>query len=136
MKPLTISEILSGTKECRGLISIIHAYLEVIGCTGQTLKTVNEYLNLIQNRANGKIWTNAKWLRKFVEKHPKYKRDSHLSQEICRDIIDIQQKIINGDVNAEKIIGNEVNMKTRYYKIMPFNYICNPSTSPKLLSKL
>ena len=136
MKQLTISEILSGTNECRGLISIIHSYLEVIGCNGSTLKQVESYLNLIQNRANGSVWTNAKWLRYFVSKHPKYNRDSTLNMEICRDIIDIQQKLINGDIHDNRLFGNQVNMKTRYYKTMDLKYICDPKSSPKLLSKL
>eukprot|EP01084_Bolivina_argentea_P077464 140502_1 len=120
MKLLTISEILLGTNECRGLVSIIHSYLKVIGCTGQTLNVVNKYLLFIQNRANGTYWTNAKWLRNFVKMHKKYKRDSNINMEICRDIIDTQQKLINGDIHDNKLYGdvNNINMKTRYYKTM------------------
>merc|ERR1712228_731886 len=81
MSELTISQILSGTNECRGL-----------------LKIIDSYLDFIKNRANGSIWTQAKWQRHFVATHPKYKRDSTLNMEICRDLIDKRQQLITGKV--------------------------------------
>ena len=136
MQKLSISEILSGTKECRGLLPIIESYLEVMGCSGQTLQTVHEYLDLIKQRAAGTVWTNAKWLRHFVQSHPQYKRDSTLSMEICRDLVDARQRIIRGEVHDKRLLGDKVRIKDRYYRRMPLKYMCNPSTSPKLLSKL
>ena len=50
MKQLTISQILLGTNEFRRLI----------GCSGQTLKIMSKYLNLIKLCANGKVLTVAK----------------------------------------------------------------------------
>merc|ERR1712083_1080154 len=137
MSQLTIEQILNGTNECRGLLTIIDSYLEVIGCDGQTLKIVNEYLDLVKNRANGKIWTHAKWQRNFVKMHPKYKHDSTLTMEICRDLVVKQQNIINGKEKCKELFGNDIDLNKRYYKVMPLKFICNPSSkSNKLLSRL
>lgn len=136
MKRLSISEILSGTNECRGLLSIIHSYLEVIGCFGQSLQIIEEYLSFIQRRADGSLWTQAKWQRHFVQSHPKYKQDSHLTMEICRDLVDRQQQIVKGEVHCKELFGSSIDVSKRYYKVMPLKYICNPKTANKLLSRL
>jgi len=135
MKKLSISAILGGTEECRGLLSIIHSYLEVIGCFGQSLQIIEEYLDFIKKRANGAVWTQAKWQRHFVQMHPKYKKDSTLTMEICRDLIERQAQIVKGEVDSKELFGS-VDVNKRYYKVMPLKYICNPLTSNKLLSRL
>ena len=136
MKQLSISDILSGTKECRGLLPIIKSYLEVMGCSGQTLQIVHEYLDLIKERASGRVWTNAKWLRHFVQTHPKYKRDSTLTMEICRDLVDKRQAIIRGDIHDERLLGKRVRIKERFNRLKSIRYVCDPANSGKLLSKL
>merc|ERR1712154_113895 len=136
MSQLTITQILNGTNECRDLLTIIDSYLEVIGCDGQTLRIVRQYLDLVKNRANGKIWTHAKWQRNFVKNHQKYGHDSNLTMEICRDLVQKQRKIVNGEEKCKELLGNDVDFQKRYFKMMPLKYICNPSTANKLLSRL
>lgn len=43
-------------------------------------------LDLMSNRACGKLITPAKWQRNFVMNHPDYKFDSHISKKICHDM--------------------------------------------------
>ena len=45
------------------------------------------YLDLIRKRASGELWTGARWIREFVRGHPKYGKDSVVSDEIQYDLI-------------------------------------------------
>lgn len=42
---------------------------------------------LICKRASGELKTAATWIREFVQKHPAYKQDSVVSQEIAYDLV-------------------------------------------------
>ena len=110
---MSIKEILCGNFQCRGLISIVKDYIHAIGCTKTEIKVINEYLSLIEKRANGEILTTAQWLRQFVYKHPKYQKDSNLNEEICRDIIDVCDKIVHGELKVKELHGNDVDIKQR-----------------------
>lgn len=52
-----------------------------------TKSTITEYLTFIQQRASGKIYTLAHWMRNFVDRHPCYKKDSHVNNEIIYDML-------------------------------------------------
>ena len=51
------------------------------------MNTVNNYLDFIHKRATGEILTGASWMRQFVMKHPAYKQDSVVSEEIAYDML-------------------------------------------------
>lgn len=42
---------------------------------------------LICKRASGELKTTATWIREYVQKHPAYKQDSVVSQEIAYDLV-------------------------------------------------
>ena len=52
----------------------------------------------------GKLPTTAKWIRNFVQNHPKYNHDSVVSQEINYDLIRMVEKIQNGQVKFEGLM--------------------------------
>jgi glutamate--cysteine ligase catalytic subunit len=45
------------------------------------------YLDLIRRRADGTLWTGAKWLREFVRGHEEYKGDSVVSERVTYDLV-------------------------------------------------
>ena len=63
-----------------GLISVVNDYVHAIGSTKNEIEMINEYLSLIEKRACGEVLTTAQWLRQFVYKHPKYKKDSNINE--------------------------------------------------------
>ena len=42
----------------------------------------NRYLTFLADRARGKVVTGARFIRDFVTKHPAYRQDSFLNDEI------------------------------------------------------
>jgi glutamate--cysteine ligase catalytic subunit len=42
---------------------------------------------LIRKRADGTLWTGAKWIREFVRSHAEYKWDSAVSEKITYDLL-------------------------------------------------
>ena len=80
---MTMEEIMMGKGEYfPGLIPLVGAYLEHIQCDVITKARIDEYLDLIKKRATGELVTTASYLRTFVRNHPKYEKDSIVSNEI------------------------------------------------------
>jgi glutamate--cysteine ligase catalytic subunit len=46
-----------------------------------------KYLDMIRARAAGKLATPATWMRRFVQRHERYLRDSVVSERICYDLM-------------------------------------------------
>ena len=90
IKLLSIDEILNGAKEYNypGIINVIKD--EIKNNLDYNDKVKNEmlkFVNYIERKAKGEIWTDAKYIRKFVREHPKYNKDSIITEEINYDLI-------------------------------------------------
>lgn len=80
---MTMVEIMTGKGDYfPGLIPLVRAHKDYINCDDITNEKLTEYLDFIEKRATGDLITPASWMRKFVRKHPGYKGDSILSEEI------------------------------------------------------
>eukprot|EP01083_Nonionella_stella_P067605 178927_1 len=101
----SMDEIINGRDNGPGLIKIVSSYLDVIECDEETRKVVDSYLDLISQRASGELLTTAQWLRTFVSLHPKYQKDSVITHEICKDILDSANQICKGDLMAPQLLG-------------------------------
>ncbi|EEP75343.1 glutamate--cysteine ligase [Uncinocarpus reesii 1704] len=60
---------------------------------------------------DGRVWTNAKWIREFVAKHPEYQHDSAVSDKICYDLVKAVEDITEkegkgGSVGWEMLYTN------------------------------
>ena len=66
---------------------------------------MNNYIDFIEKRAKGEIWTDAKYIRNFVLNHEKYKKDSIVSDEINYDLIKHILLIQNGEIKPKEIFG-------------------------------
>lgn len=74
-------------EEFPGLIPLVESYLDSVNVDVVTRCELATYLDLIRKRASGELWTTAKWIRHFVANHPKYEKDSVVSEEITKDLV-------------------------------------------------
>ena len=49
--------------------------------------------------------TTAQWIRRFVEVHPDYKKDSVVSEIICYDLMNAFESITQGEMSAPELFG-------------------------------
>lgn len=88
----TISEIINGPSDSSsstfpGLIPLLKHYLSSLNISVTIRCMMERYLDLIARRADGSLWTNAKWIRHYVREHKDYKFDSAVSEKVTYDLI-------------------------------------------------
>ena len=108
IKLLTINEILNGNKEYNypGLISIIKKEINNNPeYTPEIKQNLFKFANYMEKRATGEIWTDAKYIRKFINEHPKYNKDSIITEEINYDLVNHLLNIQNGDIKPRELFG-------------------------------
>lgn len=115
-KLMSVSEIINGTAyaggpegedEFPGLIPLVESYLDSVNVDVTTRCQLATYLDLIRKRASGELWTAARWIRRVVAEHPKYKKDSVVSEEITKDLVAEVIKIGEGGEGAKGVKGLE-----------------------------
>ena len=62
---MTVDEIINGKIDSSfpGLIPLVESYLDSMNVDVETRCEIAQYLDLIKGRANGSLWTAAKWMR-------------------------------------------------------------------------
>ena len=104
---MNMEEIMCGKGDYfPGLIPLVYAYLDHIGCDSLTRKRVTTYLEFIESRAKGELVTPATWMRHFVRTHPAYKKDSVVSPEIAYDLTIACRDIGLGKLHVPELLGN------------------------------
>ena len=53
----------------------------------------------------GELLTTAQWIRRFVDEHPDYKKDSVISDTISYDLLNTFDRISRGEVGAPQLFG-------------------------------
>ncbi|KAJ5293646.1 hypothetical protein PENANT_c002G09444 [Penicillium antarcticum] len=111
---MTISDIVNGCADGTfpGLIPLVESYLNSVNVDVETRCFLASYLDLIRKRADGTLWTGARWIREFVAKHPSYKQDSVVSEEITYDLVKAVEEMTikegkNGSVGWELLRGKK-----------------------------
>ena len=89
-----INNIINGRK---GIMYYIYKYIDILDISLDEKASYNKYLNIIIDRANGNLKTNAMFIRDFVHNHSKYNKDSIISDEINNDLLSLCNKICNGN---------------------------------------
>lgn len=87
---MSIDQIVNGRQDGSsfpGLIPLVENYLNSVNVDVETRCEIAKYLSLIKRRADGSLWTAAKWLRHKVATHPEYKHDSVVNEGITYDLI-------------------------------------------------
>jgi glutamate--cysteine ligase catalytic subunit len=85
---MSLAEIVNGRVDgFPGLIPLVESYLNSVNVDVETRCELARYLDLIRKRADGTLWTGAKWIREFVRSHEDYRGDSSVSQKITYDLV-------------------------------------------------
>uniref|UniRef100_A0A1A8CB82 Glutamate--cysteine ligase n=1 Tax=Nothobranchius kadleci TaxID=1051664 RepID=A0A1A8CB82_NOTKA len=107
---MSIDTIINGKEGVfQGLIPILNCYLENMEVDVDTRCTILNYLKLIKKRASGEMMTMAKWMREFVAKHPEYKQDSVITDQINYDLFEKCDRIAKGEEQCPELFGHPVN---------------------------
>jgi glutamate--cysteine ligase catalytic subunit len=108
---MSIDEIMNGSKDSShsfpGLIPLVESYLDSMNMDVATRCELAAYLDLIRRRADGRLWTAAKWIREFVRGHGEYKGDSVVSEGINKDLIGEVIRIEGDKGERKKVRGLE-----------------------------
>ena len=103
---LTVDEIINGRSSDAarfpGLLPLVRRYLgsrQDISATQRA--SIEQYLALIENRANGKEKTNARWQRDFIRSHQEYRHDSKVTPGIAYDLLRAVQRTIYPDLESK-----------------------------------
>jgi len=108
LEEMSILEILAGKSGYYpGLVPLVLAYLDHIGCDPETERIVRSYLDLIVKRASGELVTASKWMRNFVADHPEYRRDSVVPDSVAHDLLRACHDIGVGKVYVPELLGVE-----------------------------
>ncbi|CAH2068772.1 unnamed protein product, partial [Iphiclides podalirius] len=110
---MTIDEIVNGKEGVfPGLVPLIESYLSGMDVDADTHCSVQQYLKLIQRRAANEISTMATWMREFVTTHPKYQKDSIVTDKINYDLLKTAHGIQTGKIPAPTLLGSSNVSKT------------------------
>jgi len=109
---MTIKEIMQGTGSFAGLVPLCQEYLSSSGCDHATRQTLERYMSFIVQRAEGKLPTNAKWMRDFVMTHPSYQHDGRVTQAAAHDLILAAEAIGKGQQPCQEVLGSFAGFET------------------------
>lgn len=98
---MTVRDIICGNDYRTGLTDVVRSYLDEINCDQVGKDLVGQYLDLIEKRAKGELPTGARWQRNFVTNHPLYEKDSLISEELTRKLVEEAYKVAHGDTSAK-----------------------------------
>lgn len=92
---MSVDEVINGKPDCGfpGLLPLVESYLDSVNVDVETRCELAKYLRLIRGRANGSLWTTAKWIRHFVRAHPDYALDSVVTDHITYDLVKAVEQI-------------------------------------------
>ena len=108
IKLLTINEIFNGAKEYNypGLLNFIKDEIKNCNKTDISKKeNLYKFVDYLEKKTKGEIWTDAKYIRNFVDNHPKYNKDSIITEEINYDLIMHLLDIQNGLIKPKELLG-------------------------------
>lgn len=91
---MTVDEIINGKSGgFPGLIPLVESYLDSLNVDVETRCELAQYLALIRGRANGSLWTAAKWIRHYVREHEEYQMDSVVTDGMAYDLVKAAERI-------------------------------------------
>lgn len=105
IQQLSLAQILGGTEDYKGLIPLMKEYVNE-NYDKDSHKTLNQHLDFLMARSEGKLMTDAQYIRSLVLRHPKYKKDSVVSQEIAYDVVNRILKVQNGELYPSELFGD------------------------------
>ena len=64
-----------------------------------------KFIDYLEKKTKGEIWTDAKYIRNYIKNHPKYNKDSIVTEEINYDLISHLLDIQNGLIKPKELFG-------------------------------
>lgn len=103
---MSLNEIMNGTEDFKGLLPIVEDYiLSLIDALDSlTVCKIKQFIKLIRLRAQGNLMTPASFIRSFVQRHPAYKHDSIVSEEINYDLLWRIHLISKGEIECPELL--------------------------------
>ncbi|KAJ3352108.1 hypothetical protein GGF32_003910 [Allomyces javanicus] len=96
---LSMDEIINGNSAgVLGLVPLVRMFLDTLEVPVDVRTRVDAYLQLIADRAAGKVATNANWLRQQYMAHPDYKQDSVVTPKMVYDVLLKARQVTKEDV--------------------------------------
>lgn len=123
---LSLDEILNGEKPNQphnahlpaprlfpGLVPLVQRYMDSVGCVDSlaVAAALAPYLDLLSDRAAGKLPTTAHYLRDLVQRHPQYRGDGRLTAAIADDLLRHCDDVGMGRVAAPALYGARAKVK-------------------------
>lgn len=106
---MTIADIINGGSSFPGLIPLVETYLDSVNVDVETRCALAKYLDLIRRRADGRLWTNAAWIRDFVARHPDYAHDSVVSEKVEYDLVRAVEEVAAHEAGEDgRGVGSEM----------------------------
>jgi glutamate--cysteine ligase catalytic subunit len=109
----TINEIINGKGESFiGLAPLMRRYLDgMMDLDVEDRMKLDKYISLVSKRASGELMTAATYLRKRVQEHPSYNKDSIVSEEIAYDLIKMADRISQKKEIPVELLGDLLKQK-------------------------
>ncbi|KAH9942460.1 glutamate-cysteine ligase catalytic subunit [Epithele typhae] len=103
---MTMEEIMNGKTGTTfpGLLNLVYMYLDTLDIEPAALARIEDYLDLVRRRTDGRLQTAASWIREFVRSHPKYEFDSVVSKEVNHDLMVAIDEIERGLRDAPDLL--------------------------------
>eukprot|EP00172_Hildenbrandia_rubra_P002640 Plantae.Rhodophyta-Hildenbrandia_rubra.ctg3638.p1 GENE.Plantae.Rhodophyta-Hildenbrandia_rubra.ctg3638~~Plantae.Rhodophyta-Hildenbrandia_rubra.ctg3638.p1 ORF type:complete len:732 (-),score=106.62 Plantae.Rhodophyta-Hildenbrandia_rubra.ctg3638:1155-3350(-) len=109
-----------------GLIPLIRGYLDSIEMEVATKSLLSTYMEFVAARASGNLCTTATHMRRFVQKHPKYRKDSNVGPELTYDLLSHCRAITAGVVRAPELLG----------KFFPGRHVTTDDTAASMMEHM
>jgi len=104
IKELTIDQIINGGCGFPGLVPFIERFLQDTSTEIETSCQIKTYIQIIADRASGKLMTTSSWIRDFVTSHQSYKLDSMVGDDIVADLTREIDSFVHGRTKNEKLL--------------------------------
>lgn len=110
---MSVDEIINGShkKKFPGLLPLLHAYLDSMKIEALTRCSINKYLQIIANRANGTNPTPANVIRSFIYNHSDYKQDSIVNDSVNYDLMKQIWSLQKDEITLKDLVNEIDNMK-------------------------
>lgn len=104
IREYTLAELFLGTPTMPGLVPLTRTYLDSLDLDSDTRRRLDEYLDFVAMRADGRLVTMATFVRDFVTQHHAYQRDSVIHDEINYDLLCVLDAIERGTQEAPTLL--------------------------------
>lgn len=119
VKLMTIDQIINGHEGFVGIMPIIWHYVESFddGSNSDLIAKIKEYLRFVSDRASLKVKTNARFMRDFIDAHPRYNHDSVVNDEVAYDLLNLMDKIGKEELICSDLVGDRRGCKNKIDRV-------------------